>query len=1149
NINVGSTATVIIKGQGNFSGELRQTFVITSKAITNANIALTQTYEKIFTGEAIKLGQFNIEIDGEETITIDDSIASFNVRYEDNVNRGTATIKFDLNGNYVATDLTVTFKISQRQYDKSIFIIPNIRTQIHTGEDIEPVYEEPYTSGPIIYVNEKGTKVELVKETDYTLEYNNNKNCGLAYITIIFKGNYTGTTTKSFSIEMATPTIEEFEATGYKVVTKDTFETPRFGEVRTLADLIFVDGDNNEITSITWDNPAIEIKNAGTMPAYVKYNPNPASYNTLTVLINVTIGKGVYDMDTIQALLGEYIEAKYYYGLTLSSIELPNYFTWQYQKDVTVNESSSGTYYVINNGEYEPVSLPSQYQAGETYYVADINLSDIIINQALGYNTLTYTARYNENPDCYETLKNISVTVRVVKGDLNPAKFQHKPINVTYNKELTVKAISIGTSGYRWDETQDRYEELLSANYDVDGEVFYMIYDPALDRNFIESVFGSKYNYNTVRVEAKVYVARANFVRNDVLRALGNFSVTPRNYKEGITIEQLNINLPEGFTFANPQTLLSYGTNECAVVYNYESLFNPNYNSYGEGLTEKIYVNIDITSPLLRSSLDTSNENVVTSEINGSAVMGIWNERLDAKGSEVPFILEYYDNIEGVWFAVKGTASWLGGEEIITQVGYITRQVKFVAEDINFTEGQPYGIFDVKVLITGANADTSTLAFVNDQFTYMNKEILKFMTRVTSTNANLQYLDDIRYTYKERHFLPDGTHQDDNVEHEITGDLVLDAGTYVITAYFDSGKCVYYSFPETLKDGWPKLLTIKQADLNPVIEDVTNRTYGDLIMNNDPLLTAKGIEGLNSEDYSLGIYADRDRVYKVDLNYLTDAGEYYIILELDASLRKNYNFGDNVIDVEPDGDGLVIAKYTINKKVIPSYTLNIEGMLRSDGKTRLNDQISITFNPNHFVDGVIPEFDMSFYRENSLVIDVIDSGIYEVRITFIGNNNYLLKENKFFSVAEPHSYNNLILIVAIVSLGVVGIFITIMVVRSNRKKFKNRIQKEQYNRTKADLKEGAMNNAPVNPNGQQPPNMVNNPNMGNGPNPPPMQGIQNPNINGPRPNPNNMPPNPQQPQPPKPNGNGKNMNGQNFGNPNINGQGPNRGQPNNPNKR
>jgi len=1055
NINVG-TATVYVKGIGNFAGEISKQFTIVAKSIVSSDLTFVTPSNRVYTGEEISLGDFIVSVNGLEDITIPNTITI----YEDNIDTGVATVKFSLNNNYVGTDLTLYFNITARQYDGSTFTVPAIKEQVKTGSPIEPKYEAPYTSGPITFVNEAGHTIVLSENVDYVLGYSNNTEYGIANVDILFRGNYTGSLTRTFDITKNIATQEEFDALIYYVVKHDATDTSpaRYGEVATLSDLKFVDADCQDITTISWVNGDIKITNTGTITAYVTYNPNPELYKDLFTSVTFTINKGVYLLEDVKQQLGDYLTAKFVANMKLSSITLPEYFTWQYQV-ANVDENSSGIYYVLQgDGSFVAVSLPTNYEAGKTYYVNDIDLSKINIGN-YDYYAVTYKASYNENENCYETLKDIDVTVRIVRGDLKASNFAHTPITVTYNRNLKLSLIPTN-SGYEWDTTQEGFDRLLNANGE-NGEVFIMNYNPKNDPEFVESVFGNKNNYNPMKVEARVYVIRANFTRAEVLRALGSFAIGNTPYKVGLKLSQINVNLPEGFSFANTDMLLNYGINKCEILYNYNSEYNPNYNCYGLNLSEKLTLDVKVVSPNLRGRLDTSNENVVESATNGIAIRRVWNSALNATGDLVPFIVEYYDDDTSSWVKVDGESTWLNGSEILTIVGYATRQVKFTAVDKNFTEGNSYGVFDVSILINGAEPDVLSLTFTDDIFDYVNSATLRYLSKVKSTNTTLQYLEDVRYMYKQIHRLGDDVYLDPDYT-ALDAYTILNAGEYEITAFFDSGKCAYYNFEDNYK--LTKKLTITKATLNISLSPVV-RTYGDLIMNNDPEVKANGIEGLNSEDYTLAVYSDSNMINRVDLSYLTNAGTYYIILKLSDSLSKNYNFGESSV---------FVTTYTIKQKEIPDYELVVKGVLREDG-TKLNDKISVLFDSNLFVDGIIPEYELVFSKDGNLVTSIISEGTYTVSVVFT-NSNYFTNKVTSFKVYEKQTYNNLIILISVIALVGLAFIIIIVAVRKTRKKNKQNVQKEQYKRAKNDLNTVQQNLNKANNANQNQQNNYNNPN-------------------------------------------------------------------------
>ena len=177
NVNVG-TATVTIKGQGNFKGTTSKTFSISARAMSDTSVAnvSSQTY----TGNSIS---------PLPTITYNNKTlkkdTDYTLSYSNNTNAGTATITITGKGNFTGTT-SKTFSISARAMSDTS--VANISSQTYTGNVISPL--------PTITYNNKTLK----KDTDYTLSYSNNINAGTATITITGKGNFAGTTSKTFSI-------------------------------------------------------------------------------------------------------------------------------------------------------------------------------------------------------------------------------------------------------------------------------------------------------------------------------------------------------------------------------------------------------------------------------------------------------------------------------------------------------------------------------------------------------------------------------------------------------------------------------------------------------------------------------------------------------------------------------------------------------------------------------------------------------------------------------------------------------------------------------------------------------------------------------------------------------------------------------------
>ena len=177
NKNVG-TATISITGIGDYTGTITKNFNIVARDISDTTIGSipNQTY----TGNSISALPV-ITYNG-ATLT---KGTDYTLTYSNNVNAGTGTVTITGKGNFKGTT-SKTFSISARAMSDTS--VANVSSQTYTGNGISPL--------PTITYNNKTLK----KDTDYTLSYSNNINAGTATITITGKGNFTGTTSKTFSI-------------------------------------------------------------------------------------------------------------------------------------------------------------------------------------------------------------------------------------------------------------------------------------------------------------------------------------------------------------------------------------------------------------------------------------------------------------------------------------------------------------------------------------------------------------------------------------------------------------------------------------------------------------------------------------------------------------------------------------------------------------------------------------------------------------------------------------------------------------------------------------------------------------------------------------------------------------------------------------
>lgn len=160
--------------------------MIVKKSITKCYIDPIDN--QAYTGQAVK-PEVVVRSAGEDSTPLVQGM-DYTLSYQDNVEEGIATVIITGIGNYTGTD-SRTFVISKTLYDLN-----------DEGVAISAVEDQIYNFGTAIrpeivitYDNES-----LVEDTDYTVEYANNVNAGMATITVTGKGVYSGERVITFMI-------------------------------------------------------------------------------------------------------------------------------------------------------------------------------------------------------------------------------------------------------------------------------------------------------------------------------------------------------------------------------------------------------------------------------------------------------------------------------------------------------------------------------------------------------------------------------------------------------------------------------------------------------------------------------------------------------------------------------------------------------------------------------------------------------------------------------------------------------------------------------------------------------------------------------------------------------------------------------------
>ena len=173
---------ITITGTGDYAGtETRVTYVIQPKNIADADVALEDIANQIFTGKAV-MPEPELRYNSMTLVKGTD----FGVSYYDNVQAGEASLVITGKGNYTGVR-------------NAKFTITPADGQLQIGEIADKVYDGlPYQ--PAVTVTADGTT--LTEGKDYDLRYSADTiNKGEVTVTVTGKGDFSGTRTASYQIQ------------------------------------------------------------------------------------------------------------------------------------------------------------------------------------------------------------------------------------------------------------------------------------------------------------------------------------------------------------------------------------------------------------------------------------------------------------------------------------------------------------------------------------------------------------------------------------------------------------------------------------------------------------------------------------------------------------------------------------------------------------------------------------------------------------------------------------------------------------------------------------------------------------------------------------------------------------------------------------
>lgn len=179
NVNAG-TATVVVKGKGNYAGSASATFKITPAPLGKAKVSPHHT-SYVFDGTR-KTPNAGVVYNNKALKQDTD----FTISYAHNLNAGTATLTVKGKGNFTGS-ASKTFTITPAPISKATVTLSKTSYR-YDGAKKKPA------------VTVKFGKTTLVKGTSYIVGYKNNIKQGTATVVVRGVGNYKGSINKTFTI-------------------------------------------------------------------------------------------------------------------------------------------------------------------------------------------------------------------------------------------------------------------------------------------------------------------------------------------------------------------------------------------------------------------------------------------------------------------------------------------------------------------------------------------------------------------------------------------------------------------------------------------------------------------------------------------------------------------------------------------------------------------------------------------------------------------------------------------------------------------------------------------------------------------------------------------------------------------------------------
>lgn len=418
-------ATATVTGIGKYSGTMSRNFTINAYDISEIAEA-SMTASKTFTGSPIEptAEDFTITFTkGDGTtynLIVDQDFYISDVT--NNTNVGTATVNVEGIGNFFA-DRDFTFEVTAKDVADDEVTIADLNALTYDGTAKTPALSVMYGG------------MALVDNVDYTVVYTDSINAGTATATITGMGNYSGTKSKTFTINKANVTLTAPTAITGLVYNGQTQTLLNAGSVSGAGDMSDVKikytltPDNED----SWSETISTGTNAGPYTVYYKVDGGANHNNIAQASVSNSIAQAALTEVTLTSETQEFEYDKTEKTAVVSEVKAGELTVPATSYTVSGNKATNvGTYTVTVTA-----NATSNFTGSVT---ATFSITEADADERFDITLVENTYVYNATQQTPAITVKDGETVLVENTDYTVAFEQAERINVgTYNLTVTGK--------------------------------------------------------------------------------------------------------------------------------------------------------------------------------------------------------------------------------------------------------------------------------------------------------------------------------------------------------------------------------------------------------------------------------------------------------------------------------------------------------------------------------------------------------------------------------------------------------------------------------------------------------------------------------------------------------------------------------------